>query len=121
MQKDLRSISDYWQEIYSRQVKEYQPFIISEDFKKFASIFALGNSYLYIVNLHNFELEYISDSVQRFVDKDAGDIEIKDLLQTVISEEIALLISKVRSLVIFTQIFLKKSMSLPIKICFLIG
>lgn len=88
MQKDLQKISDFWKEAYSKQVKEYQPFEISSDFKRFASVFALGNSYLYIVNLHNFALEYVSDSVERFVGKDLQEIDIKDLLQTVIPEEI---------------------------------
>lgn len=91
MEKDLEKISEYWQEIYSRRVREYRPFKISEEFERFASIFSLGNSYLYIVNLHDFELEYVSDSVERFVSKKVGDIEIKDLLQTVIPEELELI------------------------------
>ena len=121
MQKDLKKISDYWQEMYSRQVREYRPFEISEDFKKFASIFSLGNSYLYIVNLHNFELEYVSDSVERFVNKNVEDIGIKDLLQTVIPEEMETHQTlKVRLSVIFILLFWIKKMSSVIKICFLI-
>jgi len=87
--KDLNKIENYWEEIYSSQVKKYRPFEISEDFKKFASLFALGNSYLYIVNLHNFELEYVSDSVEIFVKKKVKDISLQDLLQTIIPEEMA--------------------------------
>lgn len=88
MEKDLKKILDYWKETYSYRVQDYRPFEISEEFKKFTSIFALGNSYLYIVNLHNFELEYISDSAEAFVGKNASDIDVKDLLRTVIPEEI---------------------------------
>ncbi len=88
MQKDLKKISDRWKEMYSQQIKEYRPFEISEDFKKFASLFAPGNSYSYIVNLHNFELEYASDSVERFVSKKVSDIKLEDLLRTVMPEEI---------------------------------
>ncbi|MGA9590446.1 MAG: LuxR C-terminal-related transcriptional regulator [Salegentibacter sp.] len=108
MQKDLKKISDYWQEMYSRQVREYRPFEISEDFKKFASIFSLGNSYLYIVNLHNFELEYISDSVKRFVKKDLQDIGIEDLLQTVIPEEMEIISLKSKLISDFYTSFLDK-------------
>lgn len=88
MEKDFKELSDYWQEIYSRQVEEYRPFEMSEYFGKFASIFSPGNSYFYIVNLYNFQLEYISDSVEDFVGKSAREISMQDLLQTVISEEI---------------------------------
>lgn len=108
MQKDLKKISDYWKEMYSRQVKEYRPFEISEDFKRFASIFALGNSYLYILNLHDFELEYVSDSVERFVSKKISEIDIKDLLQTVIPEEIELINLKSRVVSNFYTSFLDK-------------
>ncbi|MFD0977097.1 response regulator transcription factor [Salinimicrobium gaetbulicola] len=88
MQKDLQKISDYWKEMYSSQVKEYRAFEISDDFKRYASMFALGNSYLYIVNLHNFKLEYISDSVERFVTKKPGDVDLEDLLATVLPEDL---------------------------------
>ncbi|MCG9971681.1 response regulator transcription factor [Christiangramia crocea] len=108
MQTELKKISDYWKEIYSSQVKEYRPFEISEDFKRFASLLAPGNSYLYIVNLHNFELEYVSDSVERFVSKDASDIELNDLLQTVIPEEIEIINLKSKVISDFYISFLDK-------------
>lgn len=88
MQKDLQKISDYWKEMYSSQVKEYRTFEISDDFKRYASMFALGNSYLYIVNLHNFKLEYISESVERFLSKKPGEVVLKDLLEMVLPEDI---------------------------------
>ena len=87
MQQHFEEISHRWKESYSSQVKKYRPFKISEDFRKYASVFAPGKSYLYIVNFHNFELEYISESVEQFVNKPAGDIVLQDLLQTVIPEE----------------------------------
>lgn len=108
MQKDFEEISDYWKEKYSRKIKEYRPFEISEDFKKFASIFAPGDSYLYIVNLHNFKLEYVSDSVERFTGKKAGDINLQDLLQTVIPEEMEIIALKSKVVSDFYTSFLDK-------------
>ncbi len=115
MQQELKKISDYWQEIYSQQVKEYRPFKISEEFKKFASIFALGNSYFYIVNLHNFELEYVSDSVERFVNKKAKDININDLLQTLTPEEVETINLKSKVISHFYTSFLDKEKVLTYK------
>ena len=99
MEKDLKEISNYWREIYSRQVKEYRPFNVSEEFKRFATLFAPGNSYFYIVNLHNFSLEYISDSVEHFVNKEPETVDLQDLLKAIIPEEIEIirLKSKVNS------------------------
>ncbi|AVR44638.1 hypothetical protein C7S20_04825 [Christiangramia fulva] len=108
MQEDLKKIIDYWKEMYSRKVKEYRPFQISADFKKFASIFAPGNSYLYIVNLHNFELEYVSDSVKNFVGKDAEQINVQELVKSILPEEIKSIKLKSRVISDFYTSFLDK-------------
>ncbi len=108
MQKDLKEISDYWEEMYSRQIHEYRPFEISKDFIKFASFFAPGNSYFYIVNLHNFGLEYISDSVEGFVGKAPAKIELKDLLQTVTPAELEIVSLKSKVISDFYTSFLNK-------------
>ncbi|MGB7786041.1 MAG: LuxR C-terminal-related transcriptional regulator [Salinimicrobium sp.] len=115
MQEDLKKISDHWGEIYSRQVEKYKPFEISGEFKRFASVFAPGNSYLYIVNLHNFEIEYISDSVKRYVNKEAGEVHINDLLQTVVPEEIEILKLKSKVNSDFYTSFLDKERVLQYK------
>lgn len=88
MQKNLQEISDYWREVYSKSIDEYRPFELSAEFKRFASIFSPGRSYLYIVNLHNFKLEFISDSVAQFVNKKVSEIRLEDLLKTVLPEEL---------------------------------
>jgi DNA-binding NarL/FixJ family response regulator len=94
MEKNLKEIAAYWKTSYSRHVNEYRPFQVSDDFIRFASLFAPGNSYFYIVNLHNFSLEYVSASVKEFVNKDPEDISLQELLQTVIPEELEALALK---------------------------
>ncbi|MEG9326647.1 LuxR C-terminal-related transcriptional regulator [Salinimicrobium catena] len=108
MEKELKQISDYWQEKYSSQVKEYRPFQVSEYFKRFASLFAPGHSYFYVVNMYNFELEYVSDSVKDFVSKSLREIKLQDLLQTVVSEEIESVKLKSKVISDFYTSFLKK-------------
>lgn len=115
MQKELQEISENWKKIYSRKVDQYRPFEISEDFKRFASIFALGNSYLYIVNLYDFELEYVSESVRNFVSKKIDDLELKDLLLTVIPEELESINLKSRVISDFYTNFLDKDQVLQYK------
>lgn len=118
MQKELKEISDYWEKIYSRRVPKYQPFKISNDLKRFASFFALGKSYWYIVNLHNFQVEFISDSVEHFVNKKAVDINLEDLLKTVVPEEIESIRLRSRVISNFYTSFLEKEIVLDYKIIF---
>lgn len=108
MQQELKAISDNWQKMYSRQVKEYRPFEVSEDFIRFASLFAPGNSYFYIVNLHNFHLEYISEDVQNFINKEPGEVNLQDLMQAIVPEEIATLSLKSKVNSDFYTSFLKR-------------
>ena len=88
MQEDIRRISEYWKEVYSSRVKDYRPFEISDDFKRFASLFSVGDSYFYIVNLHNFKLEYISESVSGFTNVEVKNLQLQDLLRMIVPEEI---------------------------------
>jgi len=115
MQKDLQQISDYWREVYSNNIGEYRPFKLSTDFKRFASIFSLGRSYLYIVNLHNFKLEYISDSVEQFVNKNGREIELQDLLKTVLPQELEHIHLKGKVISNFYTRYLNKSEVLQYK------
>lgn len=108
MQKELEEISAYWKEMYSQKVKKYRPFKVSEDLKRFASLLAPGNSYFYIVNLHNFQLEYISDSVTQFIGKDPAKVELQDLLQTMSPTEIEIIRLKSEVISDFYTSFLDK-------------
>lgn len=108
MDKDLKKISEYWKKVYSSRVKKYRPFDLSEDFKRYASMFALGNSYLYIVNLHDFRLEYVSKSVEQFVAKPVEEIVMQDLLETVIPEELEGINLKGKVVSDFYTTYLKK-------------
>ena len=115
MDKDLKKISDHWREVYSRRVEEYRRFNVSKEFKRYASLFSVGNSYMYIVNLHNFELEYVSESVRIFVDKEAADIGLEDLMKTVQPEDIERIKLKSKVIADFYTSFLDKESALNYK------
>ena len=78
-------------------------------------MFAVGNSYMYIVNLHNFELEYVSESVEIFVDKEVADIDLKDLMKTVLPEEIEKIKLTSKVVADFYTSFLDKESALDYK------
>ncbi|CAL68425.1 response regulator transcription factor [Christiangramia forsetii] len=115
MQEDLKKISDFWKNTYSSKIRDYRSFKISDDFKIFASLFALGQSYLYIVNLHDLELEYVSESVEMFVSKKVKDLNIHDLLKTVLPEEIGSIDLKGKVISNFYTSFLDRDEALAYK------
>ena len=78
-------------------------------------MFAVGNCYFYIVNLHNFELEYVSDSVKRFVDKEKSNLKIQDLLQSILPEELEIINLKSRLINDFYTSFLTREEVLDYK------
>ena len=63
---------------------------------------------MYIVNLHDFELEYVSDSVENFVNKPPDEVELEDLLKTVLPEEIENIKLKSKVISDFYTSFLNK-------------
>lgn len=115
MQKELEKISDYWKEMYSSRVQEYSTFKISDDFKRYAAMFAFGNSYLYIVNLYNFELEYVSESVKQYVNKDAKNVKLEDLLRAILPSDVETINLKSKVINHFYTSFLEKEQVLDYK------
>lgn len=88
MLQEIDRIANFWKKEYSNYVPDYLAYEATEQLKKFASFFAAGKSYFYILNLHNLELDYLSPEVENFIDMPLKDITIKDLLSTVIPSEI---------------------------------
>lgn len=87
MGENLDQIINYWKKEYSENLKKYQPYKATPQFKQIASLLSPGHSYYYILNLHNLKLEEISPSVKKFVDKDPAEISMSDLLNTALPEE----------------------------------
>lgn len=88
MSVNFRQISDYWKKEYSENINKNRDYRASEQFRKLAAFFAPGNSYYYIVNFHNLELELVSDSVKNFTGIDSKSVTMNDLLGVALPEEI---------------------------------
>lgn len=70
MNDELNGIVQYWKEEYSSHLKEYSSYDAGEQFRRVASIFTPGRSFYYIVNFHDLQLDELSKSVTKFVQKD---------------------------------------------------
>ncbi|TBW27129.1 response regulator transcription factor [Gramella sp. KN1008] len=88
MNKDFREIAEYWKKEYSDQIKEAKKYEASEQFKQLSAFLTPGNSYYYIVNFHNLELDLVSDSVEDFTGVDRENVTMNDILGTALPEEI---------------------------------
>lgn len=88
MNKNYNEIVAHWRTAYSENIERYSNFNIPEQFNQIASLFTPGKSYYYIINFHNLELEFVSPSIQEFVDADYESLSINDILKTALPEEI---------------------------------
>ncbi|MFD1094826.1 response regulator transcription factor [Salegentibacter chungangensis] len=94
MDKDYRSIAELWRKEYSSKITKYNSYEISEEFKRIAKIFSPGLSYFYILNMHNLELDYISEEVEQITGFCPEDVKMEQLLQQALPREVATLEKK---------------------------
>lgn len=88
MTPDHKSIATLWRKTYSDNISKYDPYKATSQFERIAALFAPGDSYFYVLNLHNLELDYVSPSVHKLTGKDASTVTIEDLLGMALPEEI---------------------------------
>ena len=87
-------ISNFWRDNYSSKNKVYEEFTATEYFRKMAAIFSPGESYFYIMNMHNLELDYISPEVDNFYNIESSSITIENLLKNAHPDHIPVLEKK---------------------------
>ncbi|MCM4161120.1 DNA-binding response regulator [Antarcticibacterium flavum] len=83
-----KQITNFWREEYSREVKKYDPFKVTQQFKKMAGLFTPGTSYFYILNVHDLELDYISPDVELLTGIHPKNVTIEKLLKTATPREL---------------------------------
>lgn len=88
MPEKSKKISQFWKQEYSTRVPEYSKYQITEQFEKIANLFTPGESYFYILNMHNLELDHISRSVEQFIGEATGGISMEDLLKLALPDEV---------------------------------
>ena len=96
MSQNFKAVAEYWQAKYSNQIKSYQEYSAKEQLQRFANLFTMGESYYYVLNMHNLELDFVSDSVQDFVGIPGNEVTMMQLLQMALPEELELVQQKER-------------------------
>ena len=87
-------ISEFWRETYSSKHDIYEEFTVTEYFRKMAAIFAPGESYFYVLNMHNLQLDHVSPEVEKFYEIDSSEITMEDLLKNTNPDHIPILQKK---------------------------
>lgn len=88
MPHDYDGIVTIWKNKYSDKISSYTPYKVTQQFERFAKLFAPGDSYFYILNLHDLSLDYISESVERILGMPYDNVSINDLLAVALPEEL---------------------------------
>ena len=104
-----KRISEFWRREYSKKIKKYDAFHISEHFKKVAALFSPGLTYFYVLNVHNLELDFVSPEVEDFVGLPPEEVNIEKLLGSALPQELEWVEKKEKVVKDFYQDFLKKS------------
>jgi len=118
MNQEFNKISKYWKREYSEKFSEYNSYQASKEFKQIAALFAPGNSYYYILNMHNLELDHVSDSVKLFAGKTASEVTMQDLLKLALPGEIENIQQKENVIKDFYLRFLKPDQILDYKVMY---
>ncbi len=88
MPQDYDGVVTIWKRKYSDKVSHYTPYKVTQQFERFAKLFAPGDSYFYILNLHDLSLDYISESVERILNVAHKEVSIRELLAVALPEEL---------------------------------
>ena len=88
MPQDYEGVVTIWKQKYSDKISSYTPYKVTQQFERFAKLFAPGDSYFYLLNFHDLSLDYISESVERIVDIAHSEVSISDLLAPALPEEL---------------------------------
>ncbi|MDT0678016.1 LuxR C-terminal-related transcriptional regulator [Autumnicola musiva] len=118
MLNDSDKIAKLWKSQYSPYILKYSQYEVTEQFQKFAAVFAPGESYFYILNMHNLELDYISPGVTQFMNTSPENVSMEQLLKAALPEEIEKLEKKEMVIKDFFTRYLKPSELLDYKIIY---
>ncbi|WP_051205549.1 response regulator transcription factor [Salinimicrobium xinjiangense] len=86
-----KKIAEFWRKNYSPRVEKYEEFPLSNYFRKMAAIFAPGESYFYILNMNDLQLDYLSPEVTNFYKGETEDICMERLLKNADPDDIPVL------------------------------
>lgn len=90
----IEEVWNTWLKGWKEQVLAPINFSMPEHFIRLASMFSPGQYYFYILDVYNFELEYISPSVKQVLGIDPNGATMKKLLSVLSSETLPIIAKK---------------------------
>lgn len=118
MENDFHQIANYWREEYSENIRKYNSYEAGKNFDQIASFFTPGESFYYILNMHNLELEFVSNSVEKFAGSPPEKVQMGDLLSLALPSEVEYLQLKEKVINDFYLNFLSTDQMLNYKIVY---
>ncbi|WP_066225217.1 response regulator transcription factor [Formosa haliotis] len=94
MPKGFEQVLDLWRREYSSKVNIYEPYKSKDQLRLFASLFAPGETYFYILNMHNLQLEYVSESIMNVLGITPEEATIEKIVSTALLDDLELLEKK---------------------------
>ncbi|MCR8666199.1 LuxR C-terminal-related transcriptional regulator [Aestuariibaculum sp. M13] len=87
-------IINFWNENYSKYVKEYNPYDKTNIIEQMAGLFSLGENFFYILNFSDLTFDYVSSSIESIVGLNRDEVSLDKLLATVSENDLDFVLKK---------------------------
>ncbi|MDN3669075.1 LuxR C-terminal-related transcriptional regulator [Echinicola jeungdonensis] len=107
MENSIEKLLNQWKEGYVDRVDNYKPYQAIDQLKHIAALFTPGSFFYFIMNMHNFELDYVHPNVEEFLGVKPEEASIQKLLGSILPEEMEMVKKKEMVLQDFFENFVK--------------
>jgi len=87
-------VIDFWKKEYSSKLKKSTKYKPTEQFHHIANMCAPGKFYYYILNVHDFSLDYIHSNVEGVMGIKQNEATIEGLLKSTLPKELEIIFKK---------------------------
>ncbi len=94
MDNSIKKILEQWKEGYGGRVEDYKPYQAIHQLKHIAALFTPGSFFYFILNMYNFELDYVHPNVEEFLGVKPEEATIQKLLTSILPEEVEMVKKK---------------------------
>lgn len=89
--ESITKLIEFYKKEVSRHIPEFRPYKVSEELRKFASLFTPGSFYLYVINFQNLNMDFVSEGTKKILGVDTKDFNINELFTRIHPDDLAMM------------------------------
>lgn len=91
MSESITKLIKFYKQEVSRHIPEFRPYRVSEELRKFASLFTPGSFYLYVINFQNLSMDFVSEGTKEILGVETEDFTINELFTRIHPDDLAMM------------------------------